>query len=187
MISASSLVSSDRPPVRGEHDVINFDASLVRRRIRHYIFDQYTGIARQAQSLREHRGQIRRVHADRSPPRAAILHQLFVNNTSRVTRDGKANALVAPGLRLNHGIDAHHISVHVDERSAGVARVDGRIGLQIHHGTVGVELLIDGTDHTQADAILQAQWTSKSQHQLARMDAVGVAKFQARACPVSLL
>ena len=37
--------------------------------------------------------------------------------------------MVAAGPRVNCGIDAHQIAVNVDQRAAGVAGVDGRIGL----------------------------------------------------------
>ena len=47
----------------------------------------------------------------------------------RVDRDGKADAGVGAGRGKDGGVDADHAAGGVEQRPAGVAGIDGRIGL----------------------------------------------------------
>ena len=47
----------------------------------------------------------------------------------QVRRDRKADADRAARLRVDHRVDADQAAGHVDERAAGIARIDGGVGL----------------------------------------------------------
>ena len=49
-----------------------------------------------------------------------------------VRGDGEADADRAARLREDHRVDAGEPAVHVDQRAAGVAGIDGGVGLQEH-------------------------------------------------------
>jgi len=61
---------------------------------------------------------------------------LLLDGLRHVHGNGKRQALVAAGARVDLGVDADHFATHVDERSAGVARVDGGVGLDERHEAV---------------------------------------------------
>src|SRR3546814_5740526 len=50
---------------------------------------------------------------------------------NEIGRDGKADADRAAGLGEDRRIDAGELAVHGDQRAAGIARIDRRIGLDI--------------------------------------------------------
>ena len=55
--------------------------------------------------------------------------EVVVDRDHGVRRHGEADALVAGRLRIDGRIDADHFAVHVQQRPAGVAGIDGRVGL----------------------------------------------------------
>ena len=59
----------------------------------------------------------------------AVLDELACDVLDGVDRDGEADADVAAGLALDLGVHADHVAVRVQKRTAGVAVVDGRVGL----------------------------------------------------------
>src|SRR5208283_799024 len=56
-------------------------------------------------------------------------NQLVVHRHNGVGRHGKADALVATSTGVDRRVNADHFAIHVYQRSAGVARVDGGVGL----------------------------------------------------------
>ena len=63
----------------------------------------------------------------------------------------EADAFVAARLRVDERADADQPSFGVDQRSTAVARVDGRVGLDVDHRIFGRQLAGDGTDDTQGN------------------------------------
>ena len=55
--------------------------------------------------------------------------EIVVDWNDGIGGHGKADALVAGGLRVDRGVDADDLAIHVDQRAAGVAGIDRRIGL----------------------------------------------------------
>ena len=55
----------------------------------------------------------------------ALVNHIF----GHVDRNGETDANVAAALAENGGVDADHFPFQVEEGAAGVARVDGRVGL----------------------------------------------------------
>src|ERR1035441_10845489 len=70
----------------------------------------------------------------------------------------EADALVSAVARGDRRIDADHFAADVQQRSAAIARVDGRVGLQemlVLHGGVHITLL--GADDARRHGRLEAE------------------------------
>src|SRR6266851_1687628 len=57
------------------------------------------------------------------------LDQLRYHALDHVDRDRESDALVAAGLRQDRRVHANDLASRIEERSARVAGVDGRVGL----------------------------------------------------------
>ena len=83
--------------------------------------------SRAARQFGVHRLQIER--PDRPAHDLFVLDQLGHDLTREVDRDREADALIAAGLAVDLAVDADQLAARVDERAAGVARIDGGVGL----------------------------------------------------------
>ena len=70
--------------------------------------------------------------ADKRPVDLAAGLQLFHNRRDFVDRNREADALGRIPLQL-HRRNADQLAVHIDQRAAAVAGIDGRVGLQHKH------------------------------------------------------
>ena len=59
----------------------------------------------------------------------AIFDQAFHDRAGEVGRDGQAHALAPAGMAQNSGVDADEPAVNANQRPAGIAGVDGGVGL----------------------------------------------------------
>ena len=59
-----------------------------------------------------------------------MLSELVHDLLGQLAGDGQAHALRAAGGTFDGGGDADHLAMHVDERTAAVAWIDGGIRLQ---------------------------------------------------------
>ena len=69
--------------------------------------------------------------------------------------NGEAHALIAGSGNLG-GVDADDLAVHIDQRTAGIAGIDGGVGLDIAHGAggfgvFGVDDSVHAGDNAQRD------------------------------------
>ena len=85
---------------------------------------------------------VERIDARKRGAQVRMNRRLAVDNLvgdilGVVDRNGKAHARAGARVALDERVDAHELTVVVDERAAGVARVDGGIGLN-HVGIDGV-------------------------------------------------
>ena len=108
----------------------------------------------------------------RTAGNVTVLNQLINNILGGVDRDGKAHALnggaaerIAGQLS---GRDADHLTVLVDECAAGVAVVDGSIGLNQRHNTViDGQIAVDSGNTAAGDGV-------RKLHAAGRTDRVGI-------------
>ena len=97
-----------------------------------------------------------------------------------VDRNGKAYARAGARVALDERVDTHELAVVVDKRAAGVARVDGGIGLD-HVGVDGVAAgrahgrgAIERRDDTRGDRLLVAERRTDRHDPLAHVELGGV-------------
>src|SRR6185369_12201102 len=101
-----------------------------------------------------------------APPNAAALSDLLVDGSNDVARRREAEAFVAAGPRQNQRVDPHQPAIHVDQRTATAARIDGGIRLDVNHRRLGLELPRYGADHAERNRILKAHRAAERQHYL---------------------
>src|SRR5262249_52401031 len=68
-------------------------------------------------------------HGDLDPADPAEPDQVVGDPPRPARENGEADPLIAAAQRLDRGVDADDPALEVDERAAGVARVDGGVGL----------------------------------------------------------
>src|SRR5262245_50360378 len=70
------------------------------------------------------------LHAEVAALDAPILEQLLHDFASEFAADRQRDPLRALAVALDGGVDADHLAIETDERSAAVAGIDRRVGLQ---------------------------------------------------------
>ena len=103
-----------------------------------------------------------------------------------VDGNGKAYARAGARVALDERVDTHELAVVVDKRAAGVARVDGGIGLD-HVGVDGVAAgrahgrgAIERRDDTRGDRLLVAERRTDRHDPLAHVELGGVTDLDRR-------
>ena len=136
---------------------------------------QLVAVARGALLVKDGDAEVRARHV-------AFLHDSGDDVLHGVRRDGEADALDAVGDDLGT-VDADDLAVHVDERAAGVARVDGGVGLHELDACVTVaERAVEGADDAARHAALElkAHRVADGDDGLADDRRVGVAEVGCR-------
>jgi hypothetical protein len=105
-----------------------------------------------------------RAHADLAAPHAAVLPDLLEHVADDVGGRREAESFVAARLREDQRVDPDDFSVHVHERTAAVARVDGRVRLQVDHRVVRLELPRDGADHAKRHGAVEPHRAAEGEH-----------------------
>ena len=106
--------------------------------------------------------------------------ELVVDVDDGVGRHGEADAFVAGRLRVDGGVDADDFAGHIDERAAGVAGIDGGIGLEEVlelAGSAGLDGAVLAGDDAGGDGFGEAERLADGDDPVADFDAVGVAHF----------
>src|SRR5689334_10809906 len=115
---------------RRDH-VAGLDARLLGRRLRRNFRHHRALLQVGLQQARDLGCQRLRLHAERAVLHMAAGDQLAHRIAGAVDRNRKADADIAAGRRVDRRIDADQLAAQVDQRAAGVARVDRRIGLDV--------------------------------------------------------
>ena len=111
---------------------------------------------------------------------APLGNELPANPLGQVDRDREANPLIAAVVGGDRRVDPHHLAGEVDQRSAGVPRVDGGIGLEELGPLHAAELAPLATDDPRADGRLQLEGIADGDHPVADLHLVGVAELRHR-------
>src|SRR6185437_2098623 len=110
-------------------DVANFQACLCTGRVRFNLADQCSAGVVQMEETRVFRSHIVDAYADSRMLDFAILEQRINYGPCNLRWNGEAH----PGKTARRGnqkrVDANHFTMRIHQRSAGIARIDGCIGL----------------------------------------------------------
>src|SRR5947199_323960 len=68
--------------------------------------------------------------ADRAARDFSGANDIVVNFREHIDGDGEADAFEAAALRFDGAVDADHLAADIEQGTAAVALVDGRVGLQ---------------------------------------------------------
>ena len=95
-----------------------------------------------------------------------------------VAGNGKAQSFAAARLREDERVDAHHAAIHIHQRAAAVAGIDGRIRLHVSRRIVFAHLPRGGAHHAHGDGVLQPLRAAEGKHHLSLLEFVGVGQLQ---------
>src|SRR6266478_4050086 len=119
------------------------------------------------------------LHAEESAVNAAVGNQIVGDAFRSVDGDGEADAGSGSAGRVDGGIDADHFTVRVDERAAGIAAIDGRIGLNgfvDEGGLAGLHGAAQGADDASGERGLEPERIADGENFLAHLQCGGVAE-----------
>ena len=123
-------------------------------------------------------GQILRHESQPAAYHVAVRQDLLHDAAHQIDGNGKADAFGSPVGAVQHGgIDADQIAVGVDERAAGIAEIDGGIGLdEILEGGEAKLAAAGGADDALRHGLAQAVGIADGQHDIAHPQRVGAAQ-----------
>ena len=111
------------------HHVAVLQPGLVRRSVCNHVADERAGWRFEVEFLRERRRDVLNHDAQITAGDVAIFDKAFHHGAGQIGRDGKPNALAAARITQDGGVDADQPAVNVHQRTAGISRIDGRVGL----------------------------------------------------------
>ncbi len=168
----------NRPVIGGKNNVLHLHArgggGAVRRNVVH---DDAPGL-RQSQAVRQSRRDLLRTGADLDVVHVSILAQAAIDKIDHARRDGKAQSFASAALTQDESVDADHMAVHVHQRTAAVARIDRRVGLNIVQRFCGIGLPRHCADHAHRDRILQSLGTADRQYHLSHTNVLRLLQRQ---------
>ncbi len=109
----------------------------------------------------------------------AKLHEIVEYGLGDVDGNGEADAGVAAAGRGDHGVDADHLAVRVEQGAAGVAGINGSVGLDglVDVGSVRLLHLADGADDAAGHGSVEdAEGIADGEHLLADLEAGAAAQ-----------
>src|SRR5690349_5824726 len=109
-----------------------------------------------------------------------VLADLVYHTVHDVARNGESDAFTPARLRQDKSVDADHTAVGIEKRASAVAGVDRRVGLNVDHGIVGLDLARHGTHDAHGHRICQAKRVAERQHELALVQLFRIAEREER-------
>ena len=180
IIKAVGIV--DGLAVDRDHQIGQFQPCPRRRAARRDIGDQRAGGNAKPQRL----GDLGR-HRLQPGAEPRPLHRLAAalgggdDDAHHVGGDRKADALRAAGAREDRGVDADELAGHVDQRAAGIAGIDGGIGLDeelvVGDADLGAR---QRRDDAVGDGLPDAEGIADRQHDVADQQLIGIGEIQRR-------
>src|SRR6185437_4643246 len=134
---------------------------------------------RQAEGVGQPLGDVLDHDAELAARHVAAGLQLLPDLHGDVDRYRERHAHVAAAAAVDLRVDADHLALHVEQRAAGVARVDRHVGLDERHVVArqGAPL---GADDARGGAVLEAERRADRQHPLPDPETLGVADAHRR-------
>src|SRR5882724_4861197 len=94
-----------------------------------YGFDEKTLLHRQIECLRKVAAHWQRFHAEERAMHAAVGHQVVRDGFGGVDGDGEADTRCGAARCIDRGVDPDDFAVRIDQWAAGIAAINGRVGL----------------------------------------------------------
>ena len=159
MVLRSSPASLHGDAVDRDDDVAGLDPRALRRRTLRHPGDQRAArFGRAPNSLAMSGVTLIDVDAEHAALDLAVLDQLVHDAFDHVDRDGEADADVAAAARQDGGVDAHQFAAQIHQRAAGIAGIDGGVGLDEVLIAVGVDAgAPERADDARGHRVLQAE------------------------------
>src|SRR3984885_8105187 len=115
--------------------------------------------------------------ADRAASDFAVGDELIVDVDYRGGRQREAHAFKTAAASVDGSVDADDFPGHVDERAAGISRVDGCVRLDETLKLVADVGAVFRADDSGGDGGIQAEGAADGEDPVADLHAVGIAEF----------
>ena len=122
-------------------------------------------------------GDLLDAHAEPAAPRLAKLAQLIDNRGRTVGGHCEADADRAAGRRNDRGVDADHFAIEVEQRAAGIAAVNGGVGLYVIVIRPRIDIAVARRDDAGGHRAAQAERIADRDDPFAQPQLVGIAKL----------
>ena len=157
IMRASSLGEATSCAVDGGDHVAGLDAGLLAPGPSACAFgDQRALVGRQAEQFGDLRGHRLDLDAEPAALHRAVLHQILDDFARGRGGNGEGDADIAARRREDRGVDADHLAVEVEGRTAGIAAVHRRVDLDEVVIGAGADVAAAGRDdaggHRAAEA-----------------------------------
>jgi len=168
--------------VHRRDDVTLLDPRLFRRTAGVHRTDQNSPDIFQVEALSQLRGDLLNAHAQLAAADLAILGQLVHDVAGHVRGDGESNPDIAAGGRKNLAVDPDQLALRVHQRAAGVALIDGRVGLQkvLEAAVAQTGLAALGADDAHGHRLSESERIAYRQADIADADLVRIAQRKHR-------
>ena len=166
--------------------VTRLDAGRQRRAVRLDLGHQGALLAAERHALREFLGHRLDLHAQQATLDTTVGLELSHHRLGQARRDGEAQAHAAAARREDGGVDADHMAVHVEQRAARVAAVDGGVGLDVVVERTGVDVAAARRHDAGRHGAAQAERVADRHHRLADAHLAGVSEGDERQRLVAL-
>ena len=97
-----------------------------------------------------------------------------------IDRNGERHPLVAAGVGVDLRVDADHRAARIEQRTARVAGIHRRIGLDERHRTVAGKRAAGRADDARGRGLLEAERRADREHVVAHAELVGIAEPHGR-------
>ena len=169
----------DRFAVYTQNDILGFQSRGIRRCVGKNIGDEYAAGAVQAERIGQ--GGVDRFegYAEKTPADPSIGDDIIHYLSCQVDRNGEAVPDKPPILRCDRRVHADDFALEINQSAAGVAGVDGGVGLdEVFHAErvrYDIQVAAQGADNSGGDGGTQAERRADRHHPLSDSDLVGVA------------
>ena len=167
----------DRRAVQRQHDVTRLQPGLDRRPAGDDVGNQRAGRLGHAQRLGDLRRHLLEGRSDIGPLEevVAVLRRLD-DRAHHVGGDREADADRAAAAAVDRAVDADQLAAHVDQRAAGIAGIDRRVGLD-EEAEVGNAFIRarQRRDDAAGRRLPDAERIADGEHQVADLERVGIA------------
>ena len=172
-----------RLAVERHHEITAAQPRQVCRTAGNHIGQHHTALARQPKTARENRVDRLRANTDIASPHPSEPPDLLVHGPDDVARRAETETLRAAGLRQDQRVDPDDSAMQIDQRPAAAARIERRVGLDVNHRRLGLELSRGGAHDTERHRVVEPERAAKCQHELTGAQMVGIPERQCGKIP----
>ena len=122
-------------------------------------------------------GHLLDAHAEPAAPGFAVFLQLIDDRHRAVRRNRKADADRAAGRRNDRGIDADDFAVEVEQRAAGIAAIDGGVGLNVIVVRPRIDVAVARRNDAGGHRAAEAERIADGDDPFAQPQLVGIAEL----------
>ena len=160
-----------------DDDVAGLDAGRFRRALVVDAGDQRAARGLDVEAFGDLVGDLLDADAEPAAAQLAELPELIDHAGHRLRGHRKADADRAAGGRDDQRVDADHFAIEVEQRPAGIAAVDGGVGLDVVVIGTGGDVAVARRDDAGRHRAAEAERIADRDHPFAEPQLVGIAEL----------